>query len=165
MSTAKRKAELKFQDHIIASYRYQGGYARKWASDMQVGVPDLIAALPDFGCHLAEVKHRPDWALDGQVRANPLDAAQARMARKYIEGGSLVLGYVIIGTSNALGSTLVAFDPRYDDLVLGSANPYIHASTYVAGQGYDMHGTIGWAMATGAGLDERHHGAKLASTR
>ena len=67
--TAKR-VELKFQDHLIDSYSRQGGYARKWASEWQGGVQDLICSIPPIGLHLIEVKHR-------HVRILDIEALQA----------------------------------------------------------------------------------------
>lgn len=133
----QRQVELKFQDHLIDSYKHCGGFARKWASEWQVGNPDLIATLPALGLHLVEVKHRPDWNLDwGATRyyENPLDKMQVRSARLYREGGGLVAGVVIVGSVKALGSTAVIFDPLNTMVDLQSA----YHVPYIAGKGFDV---------------------------
>jgi len=49
--------ELNVQANILKSVIKGGGFGRKWASDFQVGVPDLILAMPGLGLWLCEVKH------------------------------------------------------------------------------------------------------------
>lgn len=107
---AGARKELKFQDHIIDSYKLAGGHARKWATDLQVGMPDLICALPILGVHLVEVKHRPDWKI-GAPYANPLSIKQKLEAVKYSNAGGCVFGMVVVGSEDAVGSHLVIFDP------------------------------------------------------
>lgn len=48
--------ELRDQRDIIRSIKAQSGFARKWAGGWQVGNPDLICSLPEFGLFLMEVK-------------------------------------------------------------------------------------------------------------
>lgn len=48
--------ELQFQTKIIASARFHGGWGRKWDSAHQVGMPDLVLALPFHGMFVSEVK-------------------------------------------------------------------------------------------------------------
>lgn len=117
MTDARR--ELKFQDHIIDSYKQCGGHARKWATDLQVGMPDLICSLRPHGVHLAEVKHRPEFIL-GRVYANPLTARQIHEAGLYTKAGGLALGYLVFGATDALGSMLKVFDPLAQLVDLGS---------------------------------------------
>lgn len=133
MPSNSRRVELKFQDHIIDSYKACGGYARKWATDMQVGLPDLCATLPGIGGHWVEVKHRPEWSILRKEYENPLDKMQARNARLYIEGGALVFGAVIVGGVKAIGSSLVIFHP-YAPVIMADRNIF----PYVPGKGYDM---------------------------
>lgn len=133
---SSRRMELKFQDHIIDSYKNCGGYARKWATDLQVGLPDLCATLPDFGGHWCEVKHRPEWEV-GEQYPNPLDKMQALNARRFRAGGALVYGAVVIGSVSAIGSTLVVF--HTEGVVM--AQPEF-CFKYVAGKGYDMRAVL-----------------------
>lgn len=125
-----RQQELKFQSHILDSYERAGGYGRKWATDLQVGVPDLIASLHGWGTHLIEVKHRPTW--DGDEKSNPLNSKQIQIAKKFYNAGSLVLGAVVVGETKALGSVLCFFDPKLDDF-----KPIIR-SMYVMGKGFPI---------------------------
>lgn len=116
LRTTKRQ-EIKVQGHLIDSYKMQGGYARKWATERQVGMPDLIAALPSIGCHLVEVKHRPEWAL-GKTYPNPLDPIQQKVARDFVAGGALVAGAVVVGDGPITASVLFVFDPMTGELML-----------------------------------------------
>lgn len=120
--TSKRQ-ELKFQDHIVDSYGLAGGYAKKWASEMAVGNPDLVCALPGVGVHLVEVKHRPDWRL-GNEYANPLTAKQMQVARDYTKAGGVVFGAVVFGSVKALGAFLFFFDPTLDRLKITRGYEY-----------------------------------------
>lgn len=137
MAKAERRNELRFQNAIIESYK-RCGHARKWATEMLVGMPDLIATTRWIGCHLAEVKHRPLWShLDITPRDNPLTKKQQDEARKYIDGGALVCGYVITDAEGVDGSHLAIFDPLCDEFV-----PAMQLnSAYTKGVGYDV-GTL-----------------------
>lgn len=125
-----KRRELPFQGYIIDSYERQGGYGRKWATELAVGVPDLILSMRPFGCHLMEVKHRPEW--DGSERENPLTPKQVQIAKKYYEAGALVLGAVITLQTKAIGSALHFFDPKLDRFVS------IASSGYKPGVGYNV---------------------------
>ena len=48
--------ELRLQDKIIESVKSHGGHGRKWSSQFQVGMPDLLLSLPLHSLFLAEVK-------------------------------------------------------------------------------------------------------------
>lgn len=48
--------ELDLQTRIIKVIRNESGYARKWATQLQVGVPDLLIYLRPWGSLYAEVK-------------------------------------------------------------------------------------------------------------
>jgi hypothetical protein len=126
-----RRVELAFQKHIIDSYKTGGGYAKKWASEWQKGVPDLIASLPGVGLHLAEVKHRPDFLKKGRI-ANPLEPKQRQECRDYIQAGAMVCGFLISG-EKATGSRLYVFDPSAD--YVHDHDPWV---AYVPGIKYDL---------------------------
>lgn len=111
------RKELRFQSHIIDSYKNWNGYGRKWSSEWTVGVPDLVLSLPLFGGHLAEVKHRPTWDF-GKIYKNPLTDKQQEDCEAYHEAQCNVLGMVIIGSDKALGSGLALFHPVPDEIVL-----------------------------------------------
>lgn len=56
--------EVKWQTKFIKRIRTEGGYARKWATQYTVGVPDLIAVLRhefESQCHFFEVKLEKNW--------------------------------------------------------------------------------------------------------
>lgn len=109
MKKPSRKKELLYQRHIIDSYKMCGGYAAKWATDLSVGKPDLVCALDDFGCHLVEVKHRPDWSMDHHYK-NPLTDKQVQAARDYINAGGISVSMVVVGRgSMAIDSKLYVF--------------------------------------------------------
>lgn len=128
-----RRQELKFQGYILDSYGNQNGYARKWATDLQVGVPDIIASLPDIGVHLLEVKHRPEWIVGGGY-PNPLDRAQVRIAREFEQAGALIMGAVIVGGVHANDTSLCVFPPLQESINLFAET----SSRYKPGKGYDV---------------------------
>lgn len=134
MTEARR--ELKFQDHIIDSYKLAGGHARKWATDLQVGMPDLICSLLGYGCHLVEVKHRPAWR-PGLVYPNPLTLKQRFEMSKYKGAGAKVHGFAIAGGTDAIGSVLVLFDPTADQV---KVDRYVH---YIAGKKFNVAKLLG----------------------
>lgn len=126
-----KRTELSFQGHIIDSYKNFGGYAKKWASEWQKGVPDLIASLPGIGLHLAEVKHRPDFLTKGRI-ANPLEPKQKQECRDFMAAGGMVCGYLVAG-EKALGSRLYVFDPLAEEV--HDHDPWV---AYVPGKKYDL---------------------------
>lgn len=129
-----RRDELKMQNYIIGSYLDCGGFAKKWASDLQAGQPDLIAALPGLGGHLVEVKHRPEWDTRHAPSANPMEPLQIEMARKFINGGMAVFGLVIVGSSNVIGSYAVPFHPLDVTISWDEGRAY----AYRPGKGYNV---------------------------
>jgi hypothetical protein len=55
-------SELKWQTKIIKRIRDEGGYARKWATQFAVGVPDLITiGAKPVGAMFIECKFEKDW--------------------------------------------------------------------------------------------------------
>jgi hypothetical protein len=143
-----RKQELIFQNHLIDSYKAQGGYAKKWASDLMVGNPDLICAFPGIGQHLVEVKHRPQFSpYDGNGWKNQLEPKQIYECKRHIEGGGAVLAGVIIGSVSALNSFLCFFDPREPVWTLRE----MLIAKYVPGQGYRLDGVLNNAKRRGVG--------------
>jgi hypothetical protein len=118
-----KRRELAFQSHVIDSYKSCGGYGRKWATELMVGVPDLICTLPEIGLHLVEMKHRPEWSVDAQYR-NPLTPKQKMEALAYVRAGGLAVGYVVVASSEAIGSQLCIFDPTLAEIVTDKHVPY-----------------------------------------
>jgi hypothetical protein len=88
------KRELKFQNHIVNSYKIAGGYAKKWASDLAVGNPDLICSL--VRPHLMEVKHRPTWDGNRPVK-NPMTAKQVIEMGRWIDAGTMGMLGIVTG--------------------------------------------------------------------
>jgi len=130
MST--RKSELKYQGHIIDSYKLCGGAARKWATQMMVGVPDLCCTLPGIGAHFVEVKHRPDWDRS-KVYKNPLTPKQMAFAKEFWAGGAMCFAAVVVGASvKAPDSSLFVFDARDEqfNLIAAPRVPYLAGSKY-----------------------------------
>lgn len=100
-----RRNELKYQSHLVDSYKAWGGTAHKWATDLNNGVPDIVATLPNMGLHLIEVKHRPEFGVDRDTMPNPMDSLQRHVCSEYAQGGGLVILCVIGGGEpNALSS-------------------------------------------------------------
>lgn len=93
-------SELKEQLDIIKSIRRQGGFARKWSSDFQVGIPDIVAALPGIGAFFIEVKFErvTQWNFDRKVGTTPL---QKICLQEITEaGGIAMIGVAIRGPSS-----------------------------------------------------------------
>jgi len=101
------RAELKFQNHIIDSYKLAGGTAKKWASEWQAGPPDLVCALRGYGVHLMEVKHLPTFTRENK---NPMTELQQKVAREYLAAGGMVVLGVVRG-KKAINSELGLFNP------------------------------------------------------
>lgn len=104
------------QTHILDSYILNGGYGKKWASDVQVGEPDLIVSMPEFGGHLVEVKHRPEWRTGIEYK-NPMRIKQRIEARKYNDADMPVFLAIVTG-ENVKDSTLYYVSPSLDMLNL-----------------------------------------------
>lgn len=140
--TAKR-VELKFQDHLIDSYSRQGGYARKWASEWQGGVQDLICSIPPIGLHLIEVKHRPTFGLHSCI-LNPMEPLQREVAKKYLVAGGVVLLCVVGDGVDAVNSTAYFFALK--ELTVGvfpttvSPDVAFYSCKYVKGDKYNVTG-------------------------
>lgn len=132
--TAARRVELRFQDHLIDSYKYYKGYARKWASEWQNGVMDLICTLPGVAVHLTEVKHRPEFT--GQTIKNPIEAIQRETAKSFINGGGDVLLCVIGNSTKAIGSYAYWFHPLVETI---STENCLYWGKYEPGIGFPVH--------------------------
>lgn len=141
------RKELKFQGHIIDSYKIQGGLAKKWATQLTVGVPDLVCSMQDFHCHLMEVKHRPDWTV-GKTYQNPLTAKQLSTARKYEGAGSLITLGLIAHSTEALGSSLYLFPATSEYIKLR----HEEGSTYRRSTKYDIRGLLTFLLDKGRPL-------------
>lgn len=124
----KKRSELKFQAHIIDSYKTSGGYACKWNDEYGKGKPDLVAAHFFPGQHLVEVKHRPDFDLSRKSCPNQLDPRQKVELKKFMNAGGKAYACLVINSENAIGSMLAFFDPLDDtwdleDAVWAQYNP------------------------------------------
>ena len=70
--------EVDWQRRLAANVREQGGYARKWATQFSVGVPDLVIVHPSIDVAFVEVKRI--------VQMTPLSFKGGElMARQYAE--------------------------------------------------------------------------------
>lgn len=107
------RSELKMQAHICDSYKLHGGYACKWDAEHAKGKPDLVCAMPDFGGHFIEVKHRPEIKRDSlSAIKNPLERRQITEARLLIRAGATVMGGLVIGGMASVSTSSIAlFDP------------------------------------------------------
>jgi hypothetical protein len=131
--------ELKFQNHVMQSYKNRGGHARKWSAEFTAGNPDLVCALRPYGVHLIELKHRPEWSRTG-VYKNPLTPLQQNACKDYREAGGLAIGGLIVGGTNARETSLGFFHPADEKWTLSEAM----WSGYALGQGYDIHALLHW---------------------
>ena len=103
------RKELRFQNHIIDTYKAEGGTGKKWASEWAVGNPDLVLSCHGAGVHLAEVKHRPTFDPKRSIQ-NPMSAKQISAAKEYIAAGGSVYLFIVCG-EKAPQSTLCIYDP------------------------------------------------------
>lgn len=129
-----RQTELKFQDHIIDSYKSCGGHAAKWASEWQKGKPDLICSLPFWGVHLLEVKHLPEFGSVRSMVRNALDTKQRSETKAYLDGGGLVRAAVVAFDTHANKSKLGLFHTQIDSWFIDDTQ-WVE---YVPGKGYNM---------------------------
>lgn len=127
-----RRRELAFQSHIIDSYKYAGGTAKKWVDSHAKGRADLVCALPGYGIHLLEVKHRPEFGPDVGAIKNQLEPLQKHTAEEYIKAGGQVMAAVVGCSDDALKSRLAFFDPTADVWYSNTAFwvPYIAKDKY-----------------------------------
>lgn len=126
------------QGYILGSYENHGGFGKKWATEWQTGMPDLIVGLPHIGGHLTEVKHRPDIDTTKPC-PNQLDPIQAKVARDFTNGGYLVLAALVVeGSKTVIGSKLAMFDPIADTWDLPNAVWVM----YNVPRGYDVETAI-----------------------
>lgn len=139
---SEKRRELVFQGHIIDSYKGAKGYARKWASEWQVGVPDLICSLRGSGGHLMEVKHRPNWC-NKPVQDNPLEPKQQEICKDYMVGGCLVLIAVVAGGEKTTKDARLFVYPAYYNRLLTDAKSY----PYNSGSKFDVYSAIRNAIA------------------
>lgn len=104
--------EIIWQRRIIKSVKNEGGWGRKWATQMTVGVPDLILALPHFGMFCAEVKLYQD-AVEGWNRRTGVTEKQRHEINKINSAGGLglVIGIVEYKNNNKYA---IAFDANQD---------------------------------------------------
>lgn len=127
-----RQRELAYQNHIIDSYKNQNGLAKKWATEMQKGNPDLVCSIDGYGAHLAEVKHIPNFQ-NMRIIKNPMRPKQIQVCREFIKAGSNVVLYVIAG-EDTLKSKLYAFDPMQEHIY----HEVACASEYERSKKYDI---------------------------
>lgn len=126
------RRELAFQNHIIDSYGFGGGYAKKWASEWQKGVPDLICSLPEQGMHLAEVKHVPNFGPNSDIQ-NPMTDKQRDTAKNFQAAGARVLLYVVAG-EDTRKCVLYAF-PSHMSRIFGRSPAWV---PYRLGHKFDV---------------------------
>ena len=80
--------ETDLQRVIRRTIAAQGhGYAMKWATDLMVGVPDLVCALPNVGMFLCEVKYERDW-FTNTTRTIKLSDHQRVVGRRFTAAGA-----------------------------------------------------------------------------
>jgi len=136
----KKRDELKFQTHLVKSYASYGGFAKKWASEWQGGVPDLVCSLPMIGLHLIEVKHRPSFGPGSDI-TNPMEKLQIEVGQSYAKAGAVSLLCVIGGDTDALKSVAYFFrtDPHTGAFParIGPATAFYY-SPYLRGFGYNV---------------------------
>lgn len=126
------RRELKYQAHIIESYKKCDGYGARWDNKHVVGPPDLILSVPWFGVHLAEVKHLPTWIRTIQ---NPMTDKQQEYARKYLEAGGDVFLYIVRGGgTNVLDAEIALFPPLQESYHPDQG----HWVKYTPGKGWDI---------------------------
>lgn len=121
--------ELTVQKNILTSVIKGGGFGRKWASDFQVGMPDLILAMPRLGTWLCEVKHEhePAPSMTGLSRiANHPTKIQRSILTDFYDAGArvLILNSVAfaVGGSKTQIKVLVASSVDDDEQKLYATN-------------------------------------------
>lgn len=131
MAMPRKEVEI-FQPALMDSYKIAGGYAKKWTSDVTVGNPDLVCALPFPGQHLVEVKHRPEFTPKSPGCANQLTLKQQSECRKHIEGGGMVFAALFISSSKTLGSYMGLFSPIEPKWEFNTVTwfPYVRGAKY-----------------------------------
>lgn len=120
------RRELMFQNHIIDSYKLLGGYAKKWASDLAVGNPDLVCSIPWRFTHFVEVKHLPTWNGEREIK-NPMTPKQIIECRKWAKTKVPVFLGIVTGTK-AVESRLYychPFDEKVSEFSVYAVSKYV----------------------------------------
>lgn len=128
--------ELGWQRKIIKSVRDQGGYGKKWSTQMTVGVPDLVLALPDVGLFLMEVKLFTG-AKDRFSRKVDTTPKQRLELGRFIKGGGLAVVGVVVNWEKR-GNYLVALPPDVEHLSADECVEKYPTRPWVAGTGFDV---------------------------
>jgi len=104
--------EIIWQRRIIKSIKSKGGWGRKWATQMTVGVPDLILALPHFGMFCAEVKLFQNVARGWKRKTGVTEKQRHEINRiNSANGLGLVIGIVEYKTNEKY---IIAFDANQE---------------------------------------------------
>lgn len=83
--------EIDVQRRLINSIQATGGFARKWASPYSVGVPDLIASVPEVGMVGIEVKFLKRWSKDTGRTVKLTDKQHDVLAKLNRAGGKVAV--------------------------------------------------------------------------
>lgn len=87
--------ENEFQLRIIKSAERLGGYGKKWSSEFQVGVPDLVLVLPWRGVVFMEVKLLATTRPDFDRKLNVTKKQGEELRRLSVAGANVVVGVVV----------------------------------------------------------------------
>ena len=147
------RRELKFQAHVVDSYKLHGGHASKWNTDLLIGRPDLVCCLPVVSVHFMELKHEPTFGpvlgLKSEI-PNPMTERQNREARDWCAAGGRSYVGVVGASSETRGSWLGLADGRVKTLRADGMVwvPYVPGGKYNVRQLLDdtlMAERLGWA--------------------
>lgn len=87
--------EVDWQTNIIKRLKKEGHYAKKWATQYNVGVPDLILSFREYGAYFTECKLEKQW-LKNTSRTIQYKPKQRDEAHNLLAAGSRAFGIVII---------------------------------------------------------------------
>lgn len=129
----QRRRELALQASVVNAIRREGGYARKWASGYNVGVPDLVTVPYHMAPVFLEVKH--EIGLPDQFRRKvDLRANQRTELQKLAAVGARVFVAVFCQLRSG-GMHLVLLPPpqKGDDLYV-SSDMLSEATRFIVGK-------------------------------
>lgn len=128
--------EVLWQTKLIKMIRNSGGYARKWATQYAVGVPDLVVSLRGLGLVTVEVKLLKKWEKNTE-RTLKLTPKQVHELNAINEGGGRAFVLVILEIDKGHGVARVYYPPKRQEKMTIRRQEFMHTA-------FDLKNTVGF---------------------